>query len=97
MVAVLTLITEAVNLYMIVLLVAVVMSLLIAFNVVNPYNRAIMMVNDVATKLTDPVLRPIRRQLQRWFPNMAIDISPVILVLLLNFAVNLMWELYGRA
>jgi YggT family protein len=95
MVALLTLISNAVNLYVFVLLVAVVLSWLIAFNVVNPYNRAVAMVNDFAQRLTEPALRPFRRLMQRKVPSLQVDVSPIILILLLNFAVNLMWELYG--
>jgi YggT family protein len=95
MVALLTLISNAVNLYVFVLLVAVVLSWLITFNVVNPYNRAVAMVNDFAQRLTEPALRPFRRFMQRRVPSLQVDVSPIILILLLNFAVNLMWELYG--
>jgi YggT family protein len=94
MVAFLTLIANAVNLYVFVLMVAVVLSWLITFNVVNPYNRAVAMVNDFAQRLTEPALRPFRRFMQRKVPSLQIDISPIILILLLNFAVNLMWEVY---
>jgi YggT family protein len=95
MVALLTLIANAVNLYLFVLLVAVVLSWLIAFDVVNPYNRVVAMVNDFAQRLTEPALRPFRRFMQRRVPSLQIDISPIILILLLNFAVNLMREIYG--
>lgn len=95
MVALLTLIAQAVNLYVFVLLVAVVLSWLIAFDVVNPYNRVVAMINDMAQRMTEPALRPFRRLIQRRIPSLQIDISPIILILLLNFAVNLMWEVYG--
>jgi YggT family protein len=96
MIAFLNLITSAVELYMFVLLIAVVMSWLISFQVVNPYNRAVATVNDIAMRMTEPALRPFRRFMQRRFPSFQIDISPIILILLLKFSVDLMWELAGH-
>ncbi|MFN0044210.1 MAG: YggT family protein, partial [Alphaproteobacteria bacterium] len=43
------------------LIVYVVMSWLIAFNVVNTHNRFVFTVNDFLFKITEPALRPIRR------------------------------------
>ena len=68
-------------LYIVVLIVSAVLSWLVAFNVVNTRNRAIYMVGDFCYRLTEPALRPIRRIL----PNLGgIDISPIILILLLQ-------------
>ncbi|HUA52072.1 MAG TPA: YggT family protein [Candidatus Sulfotelmatobacter sp.] len=68
-------------LYIVVLVVSAVLSWLVAFNVVNTRNRAIYMVGDFCYRLTEPALRPIRRIL----PNLGgIDISPIILILLLQ-------------
>jgi len=76
------LISTVIELYLIVLFVQVVMSWLIAFNVVNTRNRFVYTVADVTYKLTEPALRPIRRIL----PNFGgIDLSPAVLILLLLF------------
>ena len=58
------------------------MSWLVAFGVLNVRNQFIRMVVDLLYRLTEPVLRPIRRML----PNLGgVDISPVILLLGLFF------------
>ena len=55
------------------------MSWLVAFGVVNIRNQFIRMVVDMLYRLTEPVLRPIRRML----PNLGgVDISPVVLLLI---------------
>ena len=60
----------------------VIMSWLIAFNVVNTYNRFVFSVNDFLFKITEPALRPIRRIV----PNLGgIDISPIILIIIIWF------------
>ena len=59
-----------------------IMSWLVAFGVVNMRNQFIRMVVDTLYRLTEPLLRPIRRML----PNLGgVDISPVILLLGLFF------------
>ena len=66
-----------------------IMSWLVAFGVVNVRNRFISVVVDMLFKLTEPVLRPIRRML----PNLGgVDVSPVILLLGLFFIRSLLWE-----
>jgi YggT family protein len=89
MVALANLINAVVNIFIFILIVQVIMSWLIAFNVVNTRNRFVYMVADVAFKITEPVLRPIRRIL----PNFGgIDLSPVVLILLLYFIRDLFFE-----
>ncbi|MGH7112361.1 MAG: YggT family protein [Stellaceae bacterium] len=58
------------------------LSWLLAFGVVNRYNRAIATIGDFLWRITEPLLRPIRR----FIPDLGgIDISPVILILILWF------------
>src|SRR3546814_17111122 len=65
------------------------LSWLVAFNVVNTSNRFVYAIGDFLYRITEPALRPIRRVL----PNLGgIDISPVLLILLLVFVRNLLWE-----
>jgi YggT family protein len=93
MMSVVWLINQVISIYIWVLIIQVIISWLIAFNVINTRNRFVYMVADVAYKLTEPALRPIRRIL----PNFGgIDLSPVVLILLLGFLQRLMLELvYG--
>jgi YggT family protein len=89
MYAVANLINAVINIFIFVLIVQVIMSWLIAFNVVNTRNRFVYMVADVAYKITEPVLRPIRRILPSFG---GLDLSPVVLILLLYFIRDLLFE-----
>jgi YggT family protein len=69
-------------LYIYLVFAAVVMSWLIAFNVVNTRNQFVAMVADFLYRITEPALRPIRQRI----PNLGgIDISPLILVFIIIF------------
>ena len=68
--------------YIWVIIIGVILSWLIHFQVINSYNRFVFLVQDLANRLTEPVLGPIRR----FLPNLGgIDISPIILILGLWF------------
>ena len=65
-----------------IIIASAVLSWLIAFNVVNPYNQFVRSLWELCQRVTEPMLRPIRRLL----PDMGgIDVSPVILILILIF------------
>jgi len=66
------------NLYVWVIIIGVILSWLIAFNVVNSYNRFVHMIGDLTYRLTEPLLAPIRRVL----PNLGgLDLSPLVVIL----------------
>lgn len=66
-----------------------IMSWLVAFGVVNVRNQFIRTMVDFLYRVTEPVLRPIRRVL----PNLGgIDISPVVALLLIFFLQHLLQE-----
>jgi YggT family protein len=89
MYALLNLVDTVITIYIWLLIIQAVLSWLVAFGVVNRHNRVVATVGDFLWRVTEPVLRPIRRIL----PDLGgIDISPVILILLLYFARNLMFE-----
>ena len=78
-------IVYVIQLYIWVVIASAILSWLIAFNVVNTQNRFVYSVADMLYRVTEPALRPIRSIL----PNLGgIDISPVILILILMFIVN---------
>ena len=80
------LIERIIDLYVWVLIINVIFSWLVAFNVLNTQNRFVNMVLEVTYKLTDPPLNYIRK----FIPNLgSIDISPVILILVLMFIKDL--------
>ena len=59
-----------------------ILSWLVAFGIVNRYNRAVSTIGDVLYRITEPALRPIRSII----PNFGgMDISPVVLILVLEF------------
>ena len=76
-------------LYIWVLIINVILSWLVAFNILNTSNRFVYSVLDVSLKLTNPPLNYIRKYL----PNLgSIDISPIVLILILMFLRNLVFE-----
>ena len=90
MFAVYNLISTIITIYIWLLIANVVLSWLIAFNVINTGNRFVYQVRDFLDRITEPLLRPIRSLL----PNLGgIDISPVILILALYFVRDLAFEL----
>jgi len=65
-----------------VVVVYVILSWLIMLDVVNRRNRVVYMFADGFHRLTEPMLRPIRRRL----PDFGgLDISPLVLILALYF------------
>jgi YggT family protein len=89
----LDLLLAVIHIYQFILLAAVIMSWLIAFNVVNRYQPVVATIWRVLQALTEPLLQPLRRIL----PNLGgIDISPVVLLLALFFFERLIVRsLYG--
>ena len=82
---------QVINLYTWVLIINVIFSWLIAMNIFNTQNRVIIAVYYGTKKLTDPLLNPIRN----FLPNLSgIDISPVVLILILYFIRNLLFEYF---
>ena len=78
--AILNVLILALDLYKLVIIVAAVMSWLIAFNVVNARNEVVRTIWNSLVALTEPALRPIRR----FLPNTGgLDISPIVLFLLI--------------
>lgn len=68
-----------------------VFSWLIGFNIINIQNRLVYIVVNALYSLTNPFLIPIRR----FLPNLGgIDLSPVVLILLLIFFRNLVFEYF---
>jgi YggT family protein len=70
------------NLYFYVILISVIMSWLIGFNVINGANPYVRQIGYALHRLTEPLLGPIRR----FLPDLGgIDISPIILIFALLF------------
>jgi YggT family protein len=80
MMAVGKLIYDILGIYSAIIIASAIMSWLVAFGVVNVRNQFIRVIVDLLYRVTEPVLRPIRR----FLPNLGgIDISPVVALLLI--------------
>jgi YggT family protein len=85
------LIDTVLELYIWVIIASVVLSWLVAFNVINVRNPFVNQIGEFLHRITEPALRPIRGVL----PNLGgIDISPMILILVLIFARRLLWQMF---
>ena len=78
--AILDVVLLILQLYVYVIVIAAILSWLVAFNVINVHNDLVRSFWNALNALTEPVLRPIRQ----FTPNLGgIDISPIILLLLI--------------
>ena len=76
------------------LILSAILSWLVAFNVVNVRNQFISTVGNFLYRVTEPMLRPIRR----YVPDFGgVDVSPVILILMIYFIRSVLrqWAVSG--
>ncbi len=86
------LLDSIITIYLWIIIINAVLSWLVAFNILNTQNRFVFAILDATYKLTDPVLNKIRN----FIPNLgSIDISPVILILILMFLRNIIFEIFA--
>ena len=92
MIAIFYLALQILKLYSYVVIANVIISWLIAFNVLNTSNRFVYSILDFTYRLTEPFLSKIRR----FLPTLgAFDISPIILLLLIWF-IEMCMNLYVK-
>ena len=90
MIAIFYLTLQILKLYSYVVIANVVISCLVAFNILNTQNRFVYSILEMTYRLTDPILNKIRN----FLPNLgSLDISPVILLLLIWF-IEMCMKLY---
>jgi len=90
MIAIFYLVLQILKLYSYVVIANVLISWLIAFNILNTQNRFVYSILELSYKLTDPILNRIRG----FLPNLgSLDISPIILLLLIWF-IEMCMKLY---
>ena len=90
MIAIFYLVLQVLKLYSYVVIANVLISWLIAFNILNTSNRFVYSILELSYRLTDPILNKIRR----FLPNLgSLDISPIILLLLIWF-IEMCMKLY---
>ena len=87
------LIVQIINLYKFILLIYIIATWLINFNLINTSNRFIYSAMEILYKLCEPSLRLVRKYVP-FFGN--IDISPIIVYLLLWFFQSLLIEYWPR-
>src|SRR5215470_8429820 len=76
-----------------VVIAAAIMSWLVAFGVVNTYNRLVHTLNDFLYRITEPALRPLRR----FIPNLGgVDITPVVLIFILWLITDILLRIQFR-
>ncbi|MEM7568258.1 MAG: YggT family protein [Pseudomonadota bacterium] len=67
------------------IIISAIISWLIAFNVINTRNQFVYAVTDMLHRITEPLLRPIRRIV----PDLGgVDISPILLYFAIQFLVR---------
>ena len=90
MIAIFYLFLQVLKLYSYVVIANVLVSWLIAFNILNTQNRFVYSILEFTYRLTDPILNKIRR----FLPNLGtLDISPIVLLLLIWF-IEMCMKLY---
>ena len=86
------LLDSVITIYLWIIIINAILSWLVAFNILNTQNRFVFSVLDATYKMTDPALNKIRR----FIPTFgSIDVSPVILILLLMFLRNIIFEIFA--
>jgi YggT family protein len=86
------LLDSVITIYLWIIIINALLSWLVAFNILNTQNRFVFSVLDATYKLTDPALNTIRR----FIPTFgSIDISPVVLILILMFLRNIIFEIFA--
>ena len=87
------LIIQIIDLYKLILIIYIITTWLIAFNIVNTSNRFVFSVMEILFKLSEPSLRIVRK----YIPTIgSIDISPIIVYLALEFFQRLIIEYWTR-
>ena len=87
------LLVQIIDLYKFVLIIYIIFTWLIAFNIINTSNRFVYSVMEILYRLSEPSLRLVRRYIPT-FGN--IDISPIVVFLLLWFLQSLLIEYWPR-
>lgn len=75
------------------LIVWIVLDILMRFDIINRRHPLVQRIHGGLGALFEPMLRPIRRLLSKLLPSMGgFDISPIVLILLLNFFADAMYQ-----
>ena len=89
----LSLLIQIIDLYKLVLIIYIIATWLMAFNIINTSNRFVHSLMEILYRLSEPSLRIVRRYIPT-FGN--IDISPIVVFLILWFIQSLLVEYWPR-
>jgi len=91
--ALIILIDQIVNLYIWTMLAYIVITWLIAFRIINPWQPIVRMAMDFLGRIHEPLMGRVRR----FLPDLGgIDLSPIILLLAVQFLRNLVTGFLAR-
>jgi YggT family protein len=88
-----SLISTIISLYSFALLVWLILTWLIRFDIVNRYQKLVRSLMNIGDNLFEPVFYQIRRIIP---PFGGMDFSPIILILLLNFVKELLFTYFYK-
>ena len=92
MTSIVILISQIIEIFIWLLIVQAILSWLIAFGIINTSSNFVNLVRNFLYKVTEPLLKPIRSIL----PDLGgVDVSPLILIIVLIFFRNLIFEYSG--
>ncbi|OUX16938.1 MAG: hypothetical protein CBE11_00770 [Rickettsiales bacterium TMED251] len=92
MTSVVILISQLIEIFIWLLIIQAILSWLITFGIINTSSNFVNLIGNFLYKITEPLLRPIRNIL----PELGgVDISPLIVIILLIFFRNLLFEYSG--
>lgn len=81
------------EIYWWVLLFSIILSWLMHFGIINRFNPVVAKIYEILFKLTEPVLKKIRR----YMPDLGgVDFSPVVLLLALSFVKNALFTYFYK-
>ena len=85
------LIANILRIYLYVVIAWAILATLISFKIINGYQPIVQRIMYALDKLCEPVLKRIRKYL----PDLGgIDLSPIILILLINFAIQALYTYF---
>lgn len=87
------LIVTILNLYGWIMFAWIIMSFLLSFNVINRSNEFVYKVYEALFKMTEPVLRRIRRYLPTFG---VIDLSPIVVFLAIRFISSVLFTYFYK-
>ena len=90
---VIDLINNVISLINIAIIVWAVLGLLMNLDIINRYNPIVQRIYSTLSRLLEPMLRPIRNVTKKHLPDLGgVDLSPIILLILLNFISSLLHD-----